>query len=248
MIRKLKIFVRNQIWKFLKLSYVLPSGIKLVIKNDSDWVIYNEIFVNNEYDAVFKKLEKENNEIIIFDLGANVGYFSLKAADFLLNSKINNFKIIAIEGDIENYQEFLKRVNQKIVFEKIKIIHGLVGKTSGSAILEKDSYHFGYKVNHQINNQTHKSKHLINYVDLNQFVTANNSITIIKCDIEGSENIFIKEYEHLLRKTNLFICEFHYKEDEVSALDVKLKEYGFENFKLLRSDKRYDINVKLYWK
>src|SRR5580704_18272210 len=68
-------------WKVLSPVVNLDSGIQVVMQGRSDWDVFAEIFVNREYDtAILEALSASpaDSPIWILDLGANVGYFSLR--------------------------------------------------------------------------------------------------------------------------------------------------------------------------
>jgi len=59
----------------LDLSWELPSDVKIRIRNQSDWAIYNEIFVAGDYDpAISMAIEaaKVTGGLHIVDLGARI--------------------------------------------------------------------------------------------------------------------------------------------------------------------------------
>src|SRR5690349_11966904 len=75
---------RDTYWRLLDLDCELRSGLRVEIRNRSDWVIYNEVFVNGEYDApIAYALDKHKakHPLVIIDLGGNVGYFVFRCAD-----------------------------------------------------------------------------------------------------------------------------------------------------------------------
>ena len=70
-----------------RLQHTLPSGVRVEIGSPSDWFVYNEVFVDGEYDAVLDALiASPAPSPIVLDLGANVGLFTLRLMDRWLRS------------------------------------------------------------------------------------------------------------------------------------------------------------------
>ena len=55
-------------------------------------------------------------------------------------------------------------------------------------------------------------------------------VSLIKCDIEGAEELFINSYSALLQRTKLFLVEFHFDLCDVDACRSELQRLGFERY------------------
>lgn len=87
----------------LAVEWTLPSGLTVKVEDQGEWLIYNDIFVDGEYDLPIQEAlqAKSSKDVFtIVDIGANVGFFTLKAADWLLRNSnaVNDFRIVCIEG------------------------------------------------------------------------------------------------------------------------------------------------------
>jgi predicted O-methyltransferase YrrM len=75
--------------------------------------MFNDVFVDEGYDIALSKLAlQQQRPIELLDLGANVGYFSLRAADALLRQGVE-FRITAVEGNPRTYQALRRRLLQE---------------------------------------------------------------------------------------------------------------------------------------
>jgi FkbM family methyltransferase len=84
------------------------------------YALYSDIFVEHEYDLVLKDNKKNK---IIFDVGANIGLFCLRANQICENNIIYSFEPIKeIYGYLEKN---LKILNDKNKNKFIPILHGL---------------------------------------------------------------------------------------------------------------------------
>src|SRR5262249_21874495 len=113
--------VRILLFRWLDLTWELPSGLHLRVASYGDlmicdWIIYNEIFVRGEYDQALSialgSAADNDSPLHIVDLGANVGFFTLHAVDRLRQRgrASEEFMITAVEGNERCIKEFQARV------------------------------------------------------------------------------------------------------------------------------------------
>src|SRR5271165_5375449 len=115
---RVKRVLRSVAFQMLDLNWQLPSNLKIRIRNQSDWVIYNEIFVDGDYDpAILMALEcaKGTGDLEVLDLGANVGFFSLRCVDIVRRQQRRELSlhITAIEGNRKSYRELQLRLHNQ---------------------------------------------------------------------------------------------------------------------------------------
>ena len=60
------------------------------------------------------------------------------------------------------------------------------------------------------------------------------SINLLKCDIEGSEELFFDSYPQLLRRVDLIVVEFHPHLNDVSRCRRLLSGAGLDHHRSLR--------------
>jgi FkbM family methyltransferase len=242
-LRTLKNAIRNKTWVFLKAKWKLRSGVEVVVKNDSDWFVFNEIFTNGEYEKALRLfLSKQLTNPLVLDLGANVGYFSIKMADELLYAGISNFSIVAIEASPYNYSVLQERLNQKPIAQKIKALWGLAGYKTGAEEIIHSTEHYGHSTKSDSIGETRK----VSYVNIEELVPSNSKIDFLKCDIEGSEEIFINEYQELLNRVETAVFEFHANECNVENCRVMLQAAGLFSVGVLKTEEVYKTSVELF--
>jgi FkbM family methyltransferase len=243
--RKFKNYFRNKVWIFLKATWKLRSGIDIIVANDSDWFVYNEIFANKEYDpAISLLLSADTSNPLILDLGANVGYFALKIADELTQAGIGNFRIVAIEASASNFQALKHRMSQPLLRNQVKPYLGLAGYKSGSQAVVHSQQHYGHSV---IPENTMGAKNaVVDYLNIDNLINDTDKISFLKCDIEGSEEIFIKEYLTLLQKVENAVFEFHAGECNVDHCRQMLSEVGLFSKGIIKEDSVYKTSVEIF--
>jgi FkbM family methyltransferase len=243
--RKFKNWLRNKIWVFLKARWKLISGLNIVVENDSDWFVYNEIFANKEYDAALSHLlnGRLKNPLII-DLGANVGYFTLKVADELIQAGVDDFEIISLEASPANYQPLSQRTGQDLLKGKVKAFLGLAGYRTGSHTILYSAQHYGHSA---MADQRHANSVTIDYIDIEKLMAGDGrKIDFLKCDIEGSEEIFINEYSGLLKRVEHAVFEFHAGECDVQRCRQLLTAAGLLSKGVIKEDPAFKTSVEIF--
>ena len=245
LIRGVKNYLRDKIWIFLKAKWKLRSGIFVRIENDSDWYVFNEIFTNKEYDPAFKFFfSSPSSNPLILDLGANVGYFTLRIADELIMAGYENYTIISVEGAPSNYQVLQNRLKQPLIENKIKCFFGLAGYKTGVSKVIHSSQHYGHFSG--TDNSGAKTEE-VKYIDIEELIAGDaRQIELLKCDIEGSEEIFIKEYSALIKRVNSAVFEFHAGECDVNNCRQMLKDLGLISKGVIRQETQYKTTVEIF--
>jgi FkbM family methyltransferase len=206
--RPLRSVLRRLAWDAVGLTASTASGMELRIASPSDWFVFNEIFVKGEYDsAIGTAFDGAFDRLNVLDLGANVGFFSLRVLDLLHVLGRNELKleIVAVEGSPRYYRELATRLDEVGVNGGVRPILGLVGKRSGQGIIcETD---FGARSS--IVRTEEGDSASVRYVDLEAVLAPDTRIDLLKCDIEGAEELFIENYPQLLRHTRVAAFELH---------------------------------------
>jgi FkbM family methyltransferase len=206
---RVKRVLRSIAFQMLDLSWELPSDVMIRIRNQSDWAIYNEIFVAGDYDpAISMAIDaaKVSGNLHILDLGANVGFFTLRCIEMARHRELRELalRITAIEGNPKSYRQLRERVGTQVDLPDFIAINGLVGKRNGTGAIS-DLEISG--LNHVISDDSQR-RHLIDYIDVEE-VVGGGRVGLLKCDIEGSELVFLKNYPRLLERTEIAVLELH---------------------------------------
>jgi FkbM family methyltransferase len=217
------------------LSLKNTDGKKLKISTNQTNYLTHLLFwhgyQNFEYTAIFIKLIKKIN--VFYDIGANIGYYSLLAElenpnvkvvgfepakgplfFFRENVRLNGFTKILIE-DIA-----LSEKNGEITFNEIKnkkyayLEHNLAGESNAGSI----------SINRNFVKTQVKTKTLDQFVhDVNE-----QSIDLIKMDTEGTEHLILQHASEVLEHMKpIVICETLYSTIEVE-LQAIFEKYGYE--------------------
>lgn len=230
----------------------LPGGLNLIVENGIDWQLIGEIFINNCYLSAWEQIKiPVGRRVNIVDLGANVGLFSLWAADKLIQ-KNKSFSIFAVEPSKENCETYIKRFQNQVYgskFGKFSVMNGAVGlEKTGEVELNLDQSHSMHSLKDlgliKCANKTGTTK--TGYIDAD-IIFENKTIDFLKCDIEGSEEDFVKTYAAtLLVRTELFVAEIHHAYNNFDNLVESIKIANFENSKEIYS--AGDVSLHMWWR
>jgi FkbM family methyltransferase len=215
--------IKNEVGKKLKIQTNQTSYITQLIFWDR--------YQNFEYTDIFLKLIRKVN--VFYDIGANIGYYSLLAAmenpdievvafepasgplHYLKeNVRINNFNNIEVE-DVA-----LSEKNGSITFFEIKnkkytyLEHNLAGEGNAGSKTKKRNF-----VPIEVKTKT-----------FNEYVSDKNqeNIDLVKLDTEGTEHLILKNADIILEQMKpIFICETLFDTIESNLESIFLK-YNYE--------------------
>jgi FkbM family methyltransferase len=193
----------------LQLGWPLASGHRVEIASRADWCVFNDLFVEGEYDrAIQDTLDSlgGTQQATVVDLGANVGFFTLRFLDRWQRAGRPGAGLhcILIEGSAATFAELQRRsAAWSEAGVQLTLLHGLAGERHGVARVVSDVSHLGTHV------APAQSRGGVAYLDLDQVVTP-GPIALLKCDIEGSEHALLRNYPALLARTARAVFEFHH--------------------------------------
>jgi FkbM family methyltransferase len=229
--------IRNELALELpRLQFELNSGLGVTIASACDWVIYNEIFVEGMYDAPIRLAMTPGRHVRILDLGANVGFFTLRCIDLARRAGHADYAITLVEGSPRVVRELRSRMN---ALPGLEIVHGLVGRRSGSAAITENDFHGK-------NNIFGDRGTIVDFIDLDRVQSIAGAIDLLKCDIEGAELLFIENYPELLRRVDVAVFELHHRVCDTARCRELLRDCGFTRQTLLTHSKGPDPEFSVY--
>lgn len=175
-------------------TYRLKGGAVIRLREGStDWKVFDEIFI----ERVYESYAPDSALGVIVDLGANIGL----SAIFLL-WKFPESRMVAVEPDAGNFAMLLENVRAAGLAGRCTAIQAFAGVERGFAELQDSGNGaWGLRMGPQ-------SSSGIPVIPLTELAPG-LEISILKCDIEGSERqLFqrIADWEHLVR---FIILELH---------------------------------------
>jgi FkbM family methyltransferase len=230
-------------YEWMKLENTLRTGITLRIASQGEWWVYNDIFVNGEYDApILQALEKcsPSRPLTVLDLGANVGFFTLRVVDLVRQTRPNSrIDVTMVEASAKVFAELETRMRAQALPEvNLRMVQGLVGMRTGSASLQESAIH----VKNTIMNGGSRHGPTIPFIDLNLLMGPVGEIDLLKCDIEGAELLFVENYEGLLGKVRNAVFELHHEMCDTKRCREILVRSAFRET-VLRTTPTFSVNL-----
>lgn len=225
------LFKIKNFWTYFRI-YFFPDGknhqlhfrngtILLAGKNSSNLGIINEVFFYQDYLKHFKS----TNPQIIFDIGANVGYFTIFAKSHFPSAKVYSFEPFAQSFELLNEQIKLNKLSNVFTFKKA------VAQKTGTAEL---SIVGDCGENTLVKTTKAREVSKIETISLEDVFNKENieNCDFLKIDCEGSEyEIFYNLPKHLFSKIKHLAMETHNLDQQQfnrEALASFLKNQGLE--------------------
>lgn len=246
-------FVYHRLWDPLRslclsrfgLTTVLRSGLKVSVRNFSDWIIFNEILVNGEYDTAIEHTLSQlapGRRVNVVDLGANVGFFVYRFADALLHKSgpAASFRIYAVEGSPVVFGELKRRIAQEpLLGANVELCNALVGRRCGEAYIGYYGGHYG----NSMSLSGAEGGFKVPFVDLSKLLEDVETIDLLKCDIEGAEFDFVEEFPEFFRKVKAAVFEFHNYGRSIADCRKTIMSYGLTPREVLRQTDLFTIEL-----
>ena len=237
--------LRNFLFSLHSLTFARPSGVRLRVADDTDWAIYTELFRKGEYDiAINRALDSAGpGRFIVVDLGANVGFFTLRLIDAVRSrgNRSLDTAITAIEGSPTRVADFRSRVlGDNGLAAQVHVTGGLVGAPSGVGTLHEMRSHGDSSLFKRAGSSGQAVQ--VEFVDVSRLLASEPVIHLLKCDIEGAELQFIRNFPDVLQKTRVAVFELHDELCDTGACRRLLREYGFSQETAIRSAGPYSLH------
>ncbi len=164
----------------------------------------------------------------MLDIGANRGIYSI----YMSHSAGINGKVIAFEAQPE-LKEYLHAVKESFSLNNLEIVNMALSSESGVMALKRESVGSGSASFDFYGNDKDIDSLEVPVITLDDFFESRNeeSISFIKCDVEGHEaNVFYGAEVTLKRYMPTLLIECHRSEEEKGDLFSFLSELGYTGF------------------
>jgi FkbM family methyltransferase len=171
---------------------------------------------------------------LVIDVGANVGFFSLRFAKWVGEAG----KVISIEPEDRNYDSLISALKREGLLNRVDTLKAVAAAEAGTVLLEINPLH---PADHKLSRDG--SGLAVAAVTLDDVVQEKNRLSpaLVKIDVQGAEMLVIKGASYILKIAgpSLFI-ELHEEGlrkfgTSVSAILDHLSEFGYEPYWLMRT-------------
>ena len=226
--------------KIKEKEQVLYITIEDKISNEK--IIYN---VKNQttlwrVESLYKKepitikwIRSFSKDSIFFDIGANVGMYSIFSA------KVAKVKVYSFEPESNNFQILMENIISNNLVDQVKAFPIAIGDTSGFTSLYLSDFRIGTS-HHMIDNPLDHNLKKVEY-EINQgiFKTSLDQIIsewkfpmpkYLKIDVDGIENLIIKNSKSILKNKSLasVLIEINRNREEDLEIISTLEKNGFK--------------------
>jgi FkbM family methyltransferase len=186
----------------------------------SDSLVFHQVFIMGEYDRVFRL---ENPKLII-DLGANVGYTSVR---FL--NHFPDVRVLAVEPDPSNAD--LCRRNLKPYGERVRLLQAAIWSEPAYLVVQPHPLGcYGFEYGTRVRTPAEGERGTTAAMDIAGLIaiSGNASVDLLKVDIEGSEaELFARNCASWLPNVRNLVIELHNKRSREVFAEA-LRNYEFE--------------------
>lgn len=221
---------QSLMWRFFAMSemrFRLRSGLEVPVADRHEMATFREIFIQQEYDEFLERLPLPSS---VLDLGCNSGYFAVHVLNRALVKDRASLpvKLVLVDANasaLARAGEVLQGCGVKV---PVELVHGLVearGKATAAFFLARASAE---------SSSARRVKHAreihVPCVDLEALQRAHfpEGVDLIKCDIEGAEEVLVRDWANVLRQARAILVEWHGFTGEWQSFLQALAEAGFE--------------------
>jgi FkbM family methyltransferase len=229
--------LRRVLFDWLDLSWTTRQRVRLRVATYNEWIIYNEIFVDGEYDpAIQLALARRASDgpLHIVDLGANVGFFTLRLFDRARAKGLDDRDCLVtlVEADPAIIPVLERRLHRdNALRDQVRIVHGAVGSQDATCAFYPSVVAPGEG---SLVPSADATPVAVPAVDLDRMMADAPLIDLVKCDIEGAELSFFEQSPTLLERTRALVVEIHTDRCPVEQGRARLATAGLTREVVLR--------------
>jgi FkbM family methyltransferase len=227
--------VRALSWRGRHLGHTLPSGLRVSITSPSDWYVYNEIFVDGQYDEAIDAFVRDSPAgSWALDIGANAGFFTLRLVDawWRRRGAAEPLHVVCIEGAPATFHVLSQNLAQSALRAVCMPHNGLAGRRSGTASISRSA---DSGLNSIVDRSASLRRTRVPFVDLTTLVPGDVRIPLVKIDIEGAELLLLDSYRDLLVRADSVVIELHHMLCDTGRCRTLLADAGLARNTLLQT-------------
>jgi len=201
------------IYRYIASNLIIPkeeatiyvNGYQMFTHSDKKGIegIAHELLLTGTYEeytsSVFKQYVKSG--MVVLDIGANIGYFTLLAASLVGDSG----KVFAFEPELKNYSLLSKNIEingYKNVIAVPKAVSDKVGELQLFLDREESGGHSLFKASAIRGNENSIEAITVNTTSIDEFFGDSGQVVdIIKIDIEGAEVMALNGMQNTINKS-----------------------------------------------
>ena len=183
----------------------------------------------------------DNECPVIFDLGANCGFFTFLAHDFFPQAEIHSF-----EPQRSLVSKFQRTLDRNKLKSEITVNQCAVGKASGEMeFFENRSPISASLIKEKVSSRTIRKKYKVRVTDLDSYAKENSisMVDILKIDVEGSEMEVVAGGKKVLDQAKVVFVEVHPPFCNAEEIEFALKKHGLHRSIRFERDQSKDQDL-----
>ena len=241
-----KDFIEEDSYKSIK---ILDKKINFFIPNQvTKWRV-DTYFLKEPETLEWIESFKSEKKIIFWDIGSNIGLYSIYAA-----LKHTNIEIISFEPSTSNLRVLSRNISINNLENKIKICQiPLTDKSNEFQMMNEEHFIEGSALNSFGKNEDFEGKIFSPKTKYQLFGTSINSLidnnilktpNYIKIDVDGIEHFILKGADKYLKDLNLKSLSIEINENLKEQFETVLKIMKENDFKILHKKDAYKSKIR----
>ena len=215
-------FIKNNHFDELDISIPLKNNYCAKLFHNDSYDSFSEIFVQDEYKGFIPEIEINN----VIDLGAHHGFFSVWLQCNRPETKIRS---LLIEPSERCFRVLTELTQREEYLNSFHFLNKCIGNPNEDKVSFFDRPHMASS-NFKIDDEdVGEDVSVLKIEDI--FRWENPPYDLLKCDIEGAENLLFENYSDILLNTKFVIMEWH---GEKCVESVK-RNFKSLNFSIIKS-------------
>ncbi len=209
------------------MRFRLRSGLEVPVANRHEMATFREIFIQQEYDDFLDRLPAPKT---VLDLGCNSGFFAVQILNRsrILEAKAPPPKLVLVDANAQAVARAKAVLQESGAGVEPTFITGLIGGRS------TESGTFYVAPASAESSAQHRVKHAravqVSGVNLEDLMRSHfpDGLDLIKCDIEGGEELLVREWADQVQKARALLVEWHGFDGTWDAFESHLQSLGFQ--------------------
>ena len=208
----------------------LRGGWKIMARSifGEDFTVIHEMFYRDDY-GLKRVVPLQNNAPVILDLGANIGAFTLLAAQCFPKAKFFSF-----EPEARNYASLKYNIQLNNLEGKINAINSAVAEHAGERNFYISNYEYAHSLLQEQVADGNRGALTVHCTTITKIFEDYHleTVDILKLDIEGSEYAVLYQLpKYFYEKIGIICLEIHVsRENKSEDLIAFLGQQGFKVF------------------
>lgn len=202
-------FLYRRLSRWITCEFELENHAKVALSNKYEIASFKDVFCHPFYWQAFQWLK--HSPKLIVDCGAHCGHFSI-LIDLCLKSKfgVSEANYVLVEPNPHLLAIIQKNLTDAALLDRANIHSALLGARSGTGKLWINSKNY---LGTGLFSHAGATPVEVPFLDL-AGVVQDQTIDLMKIDIEGGEFEFVRSNLHLLKQVNLLFMEVHQAEEQ----------------------------------